>query len=151
MWVRNYHRGPNWVRSTVIQRTGPVLCRVKVNDQTWRRRVEQLRDSYLTPAKEETTGDCVVPERGWGGGVGGRDMWCPRYQKLSRRIHQLRSLHQTGRSTQDQKVSNRALNQSSLLPVLGNPPDSRTLFTTSELYFILRFIILCLFMREGNC
>ena len=49
------------------------------------------------------------------------------------------------------KVSNRALNQSSLLPVLGHPPDSRTLFTTSELYFILRFIILCLFMREGNC
>ena len=33
--------------------------------------MEQLRDSYLTPAKEETTGDCVVPERGWGGGVGG--------------------------------------------------------------------------------
>ena len=57
----------------------------------------------------------------------------------------------SGRSNQDQKVSNRALNQSSLLPVLGHPPDSRTLFTTSELYFILRFIVLCLFMREGNC
>ena len=32
--------------------------------------MEQLRDSYLTPVKEETTGDCVVPE----GGEGGRDM-----------------------------------------------------------------------------
>ena len=58
-----------------------------------------------------------------------------------------RSLHQTGRSTQDQKVRNRALNQSSLLPVLGHPPDSRTLFATSELYFILLFIILCLFCK----
>ena len=24
--------------------------------------MEQLRDIYLTPAKEETTGDCVVPD-----------------------------------------------------------------------------------------
>ena len=50
VWVRNYRKGPNWVRGTVIERKGPVLYRVKVNDQTWRRRVEQLRDSYLTPA-----------------------------------------------------------------------------------------------------
>ena len=139
VWVRNYFRGPNCVRGTVIERTGPVLYRVRVNEQTWRRQVEQLWDSYLTPAIEE--GDRVVPGRE------GRDMWCPRYQKLRRRIHQLRSLHQTGRSTQDQKVSNRALNQSSLLPVLGHPPDSRTLFATSELYFILLFIILCLFCK----
>ena len=34
VWVRNYRRGPNWVRGTVIERTGPVLYRVKVNDQT---------------------------------------------------------------------------------------------------------------------
>ena len=33
--------------------------------------MEEQRDSYLTPAKEETTGDCVVPEGGRGGG---RDM-----------------------------------------------------------------------------
>ena len=33
--------------------------------------MEELRDSYLTPAKKETTGDCVVPEGGKGGG---RDM-----------------------------------------------------------------------------
>ena len=31
--------------------------------------MEQLRDNYLTPAKEETTGDCVVPERGGEGHV----------------------------------------------------------------------------------
>ena len=47
LWVCNYRRGPNWVRGTVIERTGSVLFRVKVNDQTWRRHVEQLRDSYL--------------------------------------------------------------------------------------------------------
>ena len=64
VWVCNYRRGPNWVRGTVIERTGPVLFRVKVNDQTWRRHVEQLRDSYLTPAIEETAGDRVVPGRG---------------------------------------------------------------------------------------
>ena len=33
--------------------------------------MEELRDSYLTPSKEETTGDCVVPEECRGGG---RDM-----------------------------------------------------------------------------
>ena len=54
------------MRGTVIERTGPVLFRVKVNDQTWRRHVEQLRDSYLTPAIEETAGDRVVPGRGGG-------------------------------------------------------------------------------------
>ena len=36
--------------------------------------MEQLRDIYLTPAKEETTSDCVVPERGWGGGGEGHVM-----------------------------------------------------------------------------
>ena len=69
VWVCNYRRGPNWVRGTVIERTGPVLFRVKVNDQTWRRHVEQLRDSYLTPAIEETAGDRVVPGRGGEGHV----------------------------------------------------------------------------------
>ena len=64
VWVRNYFRGPNCVRGTVIERTGPVLYRVRVNDQTWRRHVEQLWDSYLTPAIEETAGNRVVPGRG---------------------------------------------------------------------------------------
>ena len=52
------------MRGTVIERTGPVLYRVRVNDQTWRRHVEQLWDSYLTPAIEETAGNRVVPGRG---------------------------------------------------------------------------------------
>ena len=34
VWVRNYFRGPNCVRGTVIDRTGPVLYRVRVNEQT---------------------------------------------------------------------------------------------------------------------
>ena len=62
VWVRNYRRGPKRVRGTVIERTGPVLYRVKVNDQTWKRRVEQLRDSYLCPPVREVTDDCTVPE-----------------------------------------------------------------------------------------
>ena len=68
VWVCNYRRGPNWVRGTVIERTGPVLFRVKINDQTWRRYVEQLRNSYLTPAIEEQ----LVIVLFLGGG--GRDM-----------------------------------------------------------------------------
>ena len=60
--VRNYRRGPKWVRGTVIERTGPVLYRVKVNDQTWKRHVEQLRDSNLCPPEMETTDDCAVPD-----------------------------------------------------------------------------------------
>ena len=66
VWVYNYRRGPNWVRGTVIERTGPVLFRVKVNDQTWRRYVEQLRNSYLTPAIEEQL--VIVLFLGGGGG-----------------------------------------------------------------------------------
>ena len=50
------------MRGTVIERTGPVLYRVKVNDQTWRRHVEQLRDSNLCPPEMEMTDDCAVPE-----------------------------------------------------------------------------------------
>ena len=34
VWVRIYRRGPNWVRGTVIEQTGPVLYMVKINDQT---------------------------------------------------------------------------------------------------------------------
>ena len=140
VWVRNYRRGPNWVRGTVIERTGPVLYRVRVNEQAWRRHVEQLWDSYLTPAIEEIAGDRVVP---------GRE---------GRRIHQLRSLHQTGRSTQDQKVSNRALNQSSLLPVLGHRqiPGLCSQLANFILLYILLFYVFFVsshfeVLREGNC
>ena len=66
VWVCNYRRGPNWVRGTVIERTGPVLFRVKVNDQTWRRHVEPLRNSYLTSAIEEQL--VIVLFLGGGGG-----------------------------------------------------------------------------------
>ena len=62
VWVRNYRRGPKWVRGTVIEQTGPVLYKVKVNDQTWKRHVEQLRDSNLCPPDAETMDDCAVPE-----------------------------------------------------------------------------------------
>ena len=62
VWVRNYRRGPKWVRGIVIERTGPVLYRVKVDDQTWKRHVEQLRDSNLCPPEMETTDDCAVPD-----------------------------------------------------------------------------------------
>ena len=50
------------MRGTVIERTGPVLYRVKVDDQTWKRHVEQLRDSYLCPPVGEATAECTVPE-----------------------------------------------------------------------------------------
>lgn len=62
VWVRNYRRGPEWVRGTVIEQTGPVLYKVKVNDQTWRRHVEQLWDSSLCPPDMEMADDCAVPE-----------------------------------------------------------------------------------------
>ena len=62
VWVRNYRRGPKWVRGTVTERTGPVLYKVKVKDQTWKRHVEQLPDSNLFPREMETIDDCAVPE-----------------------------------------------------------------------------------------
>lgn len=63
VWARNYRRGPKWVRATVIERTGPVLYRVKVNDQTWKRHVEQLRDCNLKPPTVETMDDHTVLEQ----------------------------------------------------------------------------------------
>ena len=62
VWVRNYRSGPKWVRGTVFEQTGPVLYKVKVNDQTWKRHVEQLRDSNLCPPEMESIDDCAVPE-----------------------------------------------------------------------------------------
>ena len=50
------------MRGTVIEQTGPVLYRVKVNDHTWKRHVEQLQDSYLCPPVREATDECTVPE-----------------------------------------------------------------------------------------
>ena len=50
------------MRGTVIERTGPVLYRVKVDDQTWKHQVEQLRDSYLCPPVRSATDECTVPE-----------------------------------------------------------------------------------------
>ena len=54
--------GPKWVRGTVTERTGPVLYKVKVKDQTWKRHVEQLQDSNLCPREMESIDDCAVPE-----------------------------------------------------------------------------------------
>ena len=62
VWVHNYCRGPKWVRGTFIERTGPALYRVKVNDQTWKCHVEQLQDSYLCPPVREATDECTLPE-----------------------------------------------------------------------------------------
>ena len=60
VWVCNYRRGPKWESGTVIERRGPVLYRVKVDDQTWKRHVEQLRDSYLCPPVRGATDECTV-------------------------------------------------------------------------------------------
>ena len=50
------------MRGTVTERTGPVLYKVKVKDQTWKRHFEQLRNSNLCPREMETIDDCAVPE-----------------------------------------------------------------------------------------
>lgn len=62
VWVRKYRRGLKWVHGTIIEQTGLVLYKVKVNDQTCKRHVEQLRDSNLCPPDAEMIDDCVVPE-----------------------------------------------------------------------------------------
>ena len=62
VWVRNYRRGPKWVQGTVIEQAGPVLYRVKVNDLTWKRHVEQLRDGNLGPSALATSSDDSVPD-----------------------------------------------------------------------------------------
>ena len=43
VWVRNYRGGPKWVRGQVLERTGPVLYRIKVHDYIWKRHTEQMR------------------------------------------------------------------------------------------------------------
>jgi len=62
VWVRNYRRGPKWVQGTVTEPTGPVLYKVKVKNQTWKRHVKQLRDSNLCPREMETIDDCAIAE-----------------------------------------------------------------------------------------
>ena len=62
VWVHNYRRSPKWVQSTVTERTGPVLYKVKVKDQTWKCHIEQLRDSNLCPGEMESIEDCAVSE-----------------------------------------------------------------------------------------
>lgn len=49
------------VCGTITERTSPFLY--KVNNQTWRRLVKKLQDSYLAPPRKETN-DCFVPEIG---------------------------------------------------------------------------------------
>ena len=49
------------VCGTITERTSPSLY--KVNNQTWRRLVKKLQDSYLAPPRKETN-DCFVPEIG---------------------------------------------------------------------------------------
>lgn len=43
VWVRNYRGGPKWVSGTVLERTGPLMYQVQVNDYVWRRHAEQMR------------------------------------------------------------------------------------------------------------
>ena len=99
--------------------------------------MEQLRDNYLTPAKEETTGDCVVPERGGEGHV------MPAVSEAKEKDTPTQVITSDGEVQSGPKSQ-----QPSPEPeLITTPPDSMTLFTTSELYFILRFIILCLFCK----
>ena len=50
------------MHGTVLEQMGSVLYKVKVNDQTWKRDVEQLWDSNLCPPEMKTIDDCAVPE-----------------------------------------------------------------------------------------
>jgi len=43
VWVKNLRGEPNWLQGTILEKTGPVSYRVSVNDQIWRRHVDQLR------------------------------------------------------------------------------------------------------------
>ena len=60
VWVCSTTVGQR-VCGTITERTSPSLY--KVNNQTWRRLVKKLQDSYLAPPRKETN-DCFVPEIG---------------------------------------------------------------------------------------
>ncbi|RMX47793.1 hypothetical protein pdam_00008534 [Pocillopora damicornis] len=60
VWVCSTTAGQR-VCGTITERTSPSLY--KVNNQTWRRLVKKLQDSYLAPPRKETN-DCFVPEIG---------------------------------------------------------------------------------------
>lgn len=59
--VRDYGPGPKWVNGIVVERMGPVLYRVKVHDQMWKRHTEQLRASNTNPSTQDVT-ECVIPD-----------------------------------------------------------------------------------------
>ena len=66
VWVRNYHGNQKWVQGKVLQRTGPVMYRIQVNDCTWRRPTEQIRkaESNLNSErvnKEDQDPDMLIP------------------------------------------------------------------------------------------
>ena len=69
VWVCNYRRGPNWVRGTVIERTGPLLFRVKVNDQTHQAPRGAAAEQLPYPSHRGTACDRVVLGRGGEGHV----------------------------------------------------------------------------------
>ena len=102
--------------------------------------MEQLRDSYLTPVKEETTGDCVVPEGG-----GGKGHVMPAVSEAKQKDTPTQVITSDG-EVQSEPKSQQPSPEPEFITTRVRP-DSRTLFTTSELYFILRFIILCLFCK----
>ena len=42
--VQNFGEGPKWISGTIIEQTGPVYYRIKVQDQVWHRHTDQILD-----------------------------------------------------------------------------------------------------------
>ena len=43
IWARNYRKGQKWIRDIIIDKTGESMYHVKVDNGTWRRHAQQLR------------------------------------------------------------------------------------------------------------
>jgi len=45
--VQNLRGEPRWLHGIILEQTGPISYQVSVNDQIWRRHIDQLRFSGL--------------------------------------------------------------------------------------------------------
>ena len=59
VWVQNLRGEPKWLRGVILDQTGPISYRVSVNDQIWRRHIDQLRSSVPSNTGSSSSRDSV--------------------------------------------------------------------------------------------
>ena len=55
--VENIKSEPKWVLGTVLEKLGDISYRVQVGHQIWKRHIDQLLQTTITEANNDTTDD----------------------------------------------------------------------------------------------